>query len=218
MTAYTYFTIGGVLAAALTAWVLKGETDNPVCVQKSKPPFLFYISAAFGIVIGAKLPLVVTHGFTEELLHTGKSFCGGLAGAFIAVNLYKYFTRRGGAAFGGRFVIPLAVAAGVGKIGCWVNACCGGAHGIPAQLVESVFQFACAAGLLVYLRKTARMELLFPLYLAFYMTMRFVIEFVRTEPPLALGLTVYQFIALATLPFAIRIIIKRRNNNGNVCM
>ena len=207
MTPYTLLTIAGVLAGALTARLIRDSRT------RGKPDFWFFIAAAFGTVIGAKLPLVATYGFTGELLFTGKSFCGGLAGAFLAVNLCKIFTRRRKAALGGRFVIPLAVAAGVGKIGCWVNGCCGGVNGIPTQLVESAFQFLCAAGFYAYYRKSARLELLFPLYITFYMSMRFMIEFARTEPPVAAGLTIYQFIAILTLPFAVSILLRRRNSH-----
>jgi len=206
ITSYTAFTIGGIIAGAVVARLMRdGRT-------RGKINYWFFIAAAFGIVIGAKLPLLITYGLRAEFLHTGKSFCGGLVGAFVAVNLYKFFARRRNAALGGRFVVPLAVAAGVGKIGCAVNGCCGGVGNFPAQIFESAFQFLCAIGLYVYYRKTGRLELLFPLYMALYLVMRFAVEFVRVEPRVALGLTVYQFIALGVLPFVFFIIHNRSKN------
>ncbi|MCL1888334.1 MAG: hypothetical protein FWF96_05640, partial [Kiritimatiellaeota bacterium] len=106
ITPYTCFTIAGICAAALVAWRLRAKTQST-----PREKYGFFIAAALGTVVGAKLPLLVSYGARPEFLHTGKSFCGGLVGAFAAVNLYKFFAKRRGAALGGRFVIPLAVAA-----------------------------------------------------------------------------------------------------------
>ena len=163
---------------------------------------------------GAKAPLLISYGARPDFqwldfLLTGKSFLGGVVGAFIAINVYKAATRQMASSFGGRFAIPVAVAAGFGKIGCWFNGCCGGDFAVPPQLVESAFQFCAAVALYAAYRKTQRLDLLFPFYLVSYLVMRFMVEFVRTEPRLAFGLTLYQWIALAVIPAGLGIIIIR---------
>lgn len=101
------------------------------------------IAAIIGLLIGAKIPIWLSYGFSGYLIY-GKSFLGGLLGAFLAINIYKLITRQSGNSFGDRLVIPLAVAVGFGKIGCWLNGCCAGKElnlwgmeKYPVQLLES---------------------------------------------------------------------------------
>ena len=147
---YTLFTIIGIAAGGVVAFLLR------LPKRERKMSLGFFLSAVAGIVVGAKLPLIITHGVHPEILYTGKSFLGGLVGAFIAINVYKLATRQMASSFGGRFVIPLAVAAGFGKIGCHFNGCCGSDTHIPVQLLESAFQFGAAIGLYVLYRKSRR--------------------------------------------------------------
>lgn len=77
--------------------------------------------------------------------------------------------------------IPPVLAAGhaVGRIGCWLNGCCGGVNGVPIQLIEAVF----LGGLAVFLsKKTGRLPRegdVFLLYVLLYSAGRFVLEFWR---------------------------------------
>ena len=208
MSLYTLFTIIGVVAGGGAAWLLRLPR------RERRMSLGFFLSAVVGIVVGAKAPLLISYGARPDFqwldfLLTGKSFLGGVVGAFIAINVYKAATRQMASSFGGRFVIPVAVAAGFGKIGCYFNGCCGGDFAVPPQLVESAFQFCAAVALYAAYRKTQRLDLLFPFYLVSYLVMRFMVEFVRTEPRLAFGLTLYQWIALAVIPAGLGIIIIR---------
>lgn len=144
------------------------------------------------------------------MILSGKSYLGGILGAFLALNIYKFLTHQRGQALGGRFAIPLAVAAGFGKIGCYYNGCCGGHAVVPVQLIESAFQFVMAGLLYLFYRRTQRIDLLFPIYLATYLVMRLVIEFVRTEPRLLMNLTIYQWLAVVFLPYILHIIHERK--------
>jgi phosphatidylglycerol:prolipoprotein diacylglycerol transferase len=170
-----------------------------------------YIAALAGFIIGAKLPVWVSYGIRPDLIFSGKSVMGALLGAFVALNLYKYARGQREEALGGRFAIPLAVAVGFGKIGCYLYGCCGGNFIVPVQLFESGFQFATAGALYLFYRRTGRIDLLFPLYLGAYLLMRFFIEFVRTEPRIFAGLTVYQYLALIFLPIIASIVMQRRH-------
>lgn len=169
-----------------------------------------YIAAVAGFLIGAKLPVWASYGLRPDLMLSGKSVMGALLGAFVALNIYKYATGQRDEALGGRFTIPVAVAIGFGKIGCYLYGCCGGNFIVPVQLFESGFQFASAGLLYLFYRRTGRMDLLFPLYLTAYLTMRFFIEFVRIEPRVLLGLTIYQYLSLLFLPVLLAILNERR--------
>lgn len=172
-----------------------------------------YVCVIWGGILGAKIPVWLSYGVRGYLIQ-GKSVLGGLLGAFVAVHLYKMISGRKGG-LGGRFVIPLAVAIGFGKIGCFLNGCCGGTLAFPVQLLESIFQFVVALGLYLFYKRTQRSDLLFPLYLLSYLLMRFVIEFWRVEPRIIAGMTVYQGLAILFIPICI-FIIWRRVHDGMV--
>lgn len=201
---YSLMNLTGIGAAFLTARCLNMPKPS------AKTQLDIYVIAVAGFLIGAKLPVWVSYGLHPALFVDGKSLMGAMLGAFVAMNVYKHFIHQHDEAFGGRFAIPLAVGVGFGKIGCYLYGCCGGNFIVPVQIFESGFNFAVAAALYVFWRRTARIDLLFPLYLAAYLPMRFLIEFVRIEPRIAFGLTIYQYLALAFLPVFLAILYRRK--------
>ena len=200
---YSLMTLTGMGAAFATSKALA------MPVPTTKKRLDIYSAAAAGFLIGAKLPVWISYGFHPQLIVDGKSVMGAVLGAFVAMNIYKRVTKQQNEALGGRFAIPLAVGVGFGKIGCYLYGCCGGDFFMPVQLFESSFQFLVAAALTLFWRRTGRIDLLFPLYLTTYLAMRLFIEFVRTEPRIAFGLTIYQFMALAFLPVLGSILYRR---------
>jgi len=202
---YSLMTLTGMVAAFFTSRWLAMPRPGP------RQQLDIYIAAVAGFLIGAKLPVWLSYGFHPALLIDGKSVMGAMIGAFVAMNIYKFVTKRQGEALGGRFAIPLAVGIGFGKIGCYFYGCCGGHFIVPVQLFESGFNFAAAGALYVFWKRTGRIDLLFPLYLTAYLTMRLFIEFVRIEPRIAFGFTIYQFMALAFLPVLGIILYRRRH-------
>ncbi len=206
---YNLFEILGVVLGLLAARCLsipKAENKNGLSV---------YICLLLGLIIGMKLPVIISYGFEGNLGFTGKSFMGGVLGAFTAINLYKIFTHQNQSSFGGRFVIPLAIAAGIGKIGCYFNGCCASCCGIPVQLIESVFQIIAAFSLFLFYRRTKRADLLFPIYLLSYLIMRFLVEFIRTEPRVIGPYTIYHILAVIYIPIVF-LVLRRRRRDG-VC-
>lgn len=201
MLGYAICSAVGLIAGGVVAWKL----PMPRPPQAVRLPI--YVCAFVGAILGAKVPIWLSYGWHGYLIQ-GKSVMGGILGAFLATNLYKVCSGHKGG-FGGRFVIPLAVAIGFGKIGCYLNGCCGGTLAFPVQLVESVFQFVMAIALYAFYVKTRRADLLFPVYLLSYLLMRLVIEFWRVEPRVLAGLTVYQWLALVFVPVCIVIIWRR---------
>ena len=205
MLAYAICSVIGLIAGGWVAWK----------IQMPHPPrsirLPIYACAAVGAVLGAKVPIWLSYGVHGYIIQ-GKSVMGGILGAFLAINLYKKCSGKSGG-FGGRFVIPLAVAIGFGKIGCYLHGCCGGTLWIPVQLVESIFQFTAAGCLYLFYRCTKRPDLLFAVYLLAYLVMRFIIEFWRVEPRVWAGLSVYQWLALVFIPVCILIIWRRTHDN-----
>jgi len=178
------------------------------------------LSALFFGSLGAKLMAVVLHagqypsfGLTQ-FLYSGRSILGGLLGGWAGVKLAKGWfgitTRHGNA------IAPAtALGIAIGRIGCFLGSCCYGkpTHcglGVdfgdgqprhPTQLYEALF----ALGLFFYfVRENAKDPppgVLFQRFLIAYLSFRFLIEFIRVEPPCCLGLTVFQFISLLAVIF-----------------
>ena len=194
--------IAGFLAAKKLGVKPVGVTDGA------------WLAAVPGMIIGMKFPVLLSYGFTPDMIFSGKSFFGGILGAFLTVNLYKFLTKQAQSSFGDRFAPSLAIAAAFGKIGCYLNGCCAGRDGFPAQLVESGFHFAMFLILYHLYGKERFKGMLFPLYMLSYMIMRFLIEFVRIEPKIAWDMTVYQIMALAFAPLFIFILLKRKKENA----
>ena len=182
--------------------------------QAAKKPSRGMLAAVIvGGMIGAKIPVWIAFGVSPIYFWDGKSLFGGLLGGFLAMNVYKTVCRIPDGGFGDRFVIPLCLAAGFGKLGCYCNGCCGGYElfGVvhPTQLYESAFQFLLAVLFFVLYRFGWANGLRFPWYMILYMTMRFFIEFLRNEPAVLCGLTVYQLLVLVFLPVFVIIVCRR---------
>jgi len=175
-----------------------------------------------GAILGTKVPVILSYGWQKEFLWTGKSYFGALLGAFLALNAYKRFTGKSGK-FGDRFVVPLCISAGIGKIGCFLNGCCGGipTHTIfgvinhqgvmtyPVQLFESVFEFVCSGFFFILYRRKKFPGAHFSLYMLLYMSFRFTIEFIRLEPDYMFGLSIYQWMAIVFFPVFFSIFLRR---------
>jgi phosphatidylglycerol---prolipoprotein diacylglyceryl transferase len=113
--------------------------------------------------------------------------------------------------------VPVALAVGIGRLGCFHAGCCHGTPtdlpwGVvfaavdplprhPTQLYEAAFHLA-AAGMLFWLWRRGRYQgQLIKLYILGYLAYRFFSELIRPEAQLAGGLTGYQWAALVLVPF-----------------
>jgi len=174
--------------ALLTAFLLRRPSPLP-----PKERWVVTIAAIFGAGVGAKLPFVLLSRepfFSAPAWFTdGKTILSGIAGGYLCVELAKtIFGIR--AKTGDGFAVPLAAAVAVGRWGCFFNGCCG-APLVPP--IESAFHAAMAVLLWRLQRVEALRWQLLKLYLIVYAAFRFGIEFIRTEPRIAWGLTAYQF-------------------------
>ncbi|NTW72038.1 MAG: prolipoprotein diacylglyceryl transferase [Eubacteriaceae bacterium] len=168
------------------------------------------VSAAliFG-VIGSKIPLILEGGTLENILF-GKSIVGGLIGGYLGV---KFIKRRMNLSLKMGNIIAPAVALGMsfGRIGCFLNGCCYGKTGIfgfdfgdghiryPTQLFEVAFHFITFLILHNIRDQVKRPGILFKYYILCYFIFRFFVEFIRVNPVIWFGLTIYQMLSAAVI-------------------
>ncbi|HEX3133649.1 MAG TPA: prolipoprotein diacylglyceryl transferase family protein, partial [Planctomycetota bacterium] len=107
---------------------------------------------------------------------------------------------------GDRFALPLAIALSIGHMGCASAGCCGSSacdawwawHGhVPVQLIKVLFHTTAAAVLAVAAWRGWASSRRQAIYLTCCAILRFALETWRGNPPVALGLTWCQFLAIA---------------------
>lgn len=175
------------------------------------------LGAFCGGMIGSKLPFAIFHPegplCGQAWLSDGKTIVFGLLGGYLGVELGKWLTDVR-VKTGDAFAVPVAVAVGIGRLGCFVGGCCFGvpsslpwavrfADGIPrhpTQIYEAGFHWIMAAILLRLERKQLLPRQRFKFYLLTYCGYRFLTEFIRPEPRLFAGLTAYQWGVAAAVP------------------
>ena len=204
--AYTFFVSLGMLAG-LTYYLLDVRRRGRIGEGA-----LVIIAAAlvFGI-LGSKVPLLFEGRSLPQIIF-GKSIVGGLIGGMFGVyatkRLFKIQLRLGN-------VIAPAVALGmaIGRLGCFFTGCCYGkvaAWGfdfgdgltrLPTQLFESAFHLIAFCVLLYWRDRAKTPGILFKLYLLAYFVFRFCCEFIRENPIIFMGLTVYQIICLLGIAY-----------------
>ena len=214
-----------LLFSIIVAWGLIRSRQNRLNLSQSQR-MAIGIAAFLGAMIGAKIPFLGERGWSALFDGTvwfadGKTILGGIAGGYAAVELAKWIygirTRTGDS-----FALPIAVAVGFGRIGCFIAGCCYGqvttvpwgiefptAHdtqGIlrhPTQLYEVAFHFAAAIMLIVMDRKQWLVGNQLKAYLIAYLVYRFLSEWLRPESRLLLNLTIYQLFSVLLITILI---------------
>ena len=214
---FSYFLI--MLAALCTCSLLLRKTQERL-------PLLWWqklgigVGAFCGAMIGAKLPFLFLdwNRFLDgsAWLSDGKTIMCGIIGGYFGVELAKW-TLDIRVKTGDTFAVPCAVAVAIGRIACFVGGCCFGTPtslpwGVvfqnagdslprhPTQLYEAAFHLTVAGLLLALQSRGLFRGQLIKLYILIYLVYRFVTEFIRPEAKLELGLTIYQWGALAMMP------------------
>jgi len=174
---------------------------------------LLALAAFVGGSLGAKLPFVWSAPEGSPAagwLADGKTITTGLIFAYLAVEAAKWLLDVR-VKTGDTFALPLALALAVGRWGCFFNGCCFGIEttlpwgvdfgdGVrrhPTQVYESLFHVAMAGVLALLLWRGVLRGQQLKLYLIAYGVYRFGTEFIRPELAWWLGLTFYQWAALA---------------------
>jgi phosphatidylglycerol:prolipoprotein diacylglycerol transferase len=219
----TVFSYGVMLALAFVACGLFAHWYLPRHGVEATVALDLLLAAAIGGIVGARALYVVGQWdvyvanplWILMLQRGGMVFYGGLAGGAMAV-LGVVLARKlpiGVIADGAAMAVPLGSA--LGRIGCLLNGCCAGrvttgwfgvtfpgavARVVPTQLVDSAANVLVFAVLLhLSVRTKPRAGTLWWLFLVLYGVSRFLVEMLRTNPLLALGLTQAQWISLPVI-------------------
>jgi phosphatidylglycerol:prolipoprotein diacylglycerol transferase len=173
------------------------------------------LGGLIGAMAGAKLPFLFTDWSTflsgAAWLSDGKTILTGLVGGYLGVEVAKWSLDIR-TSTGDSFLVPVATAIGIGRIGCFFGGCC---YGLPAslpwgvvfpavdalprhptQLYEAVFHFAAAAIGLALERTRFLKDNRIRVYILVYALYRFLSEWLRPEARLYFGLTGYQLASL----------------------
>lgn len=197
----------GLLAAAAVYYRFPIDTPD-------KRGFLLF-PAALGLLVGAKLPVILSYGWTTVPAYAGKSLLGGLLGAYVAVRLAKRIHGIPWVGGGDAYVLPVSIAVAFGRVGCLFNGCCWGRNGFPAPLLEIAFHLVMFGIVLRWRARNRYRGSWFPIYMLSYCLFRFCTEFIRAEPRVLAGLTVYHGLALlGTLLFAAELYYRGRRETG----
>ncbi len=191
-----------------------------------KPDFIYplLIAAVVGGLLGAKIHYLIIHPeqFPENLLSgRGLVWFGGLFGAVAAVVAVTLVSKQRLAAIMDSGAIAVAMGYTFGRIGCFLRGCCygtptdlpwgmsfpegvpptpAGVHVHPTQLYSSLTSLVIFALLAWVIGPRFKRE--GPLMFAYAVLAgleRFLVEFIRTNEPAALGLTQQQWIAIAVV-------------------
>jgi phosphatidylglycerol:prolipoprotein diacylglycerol transferase len=178
------------------------------------------LAAAIGGITGARALYVATNWsvfadnplWVLQLQRGGMVFYGGLAGGAIAVAGYVLARKLPVPVIADGAAIAVPLGSAIGRAGCFLNGCCAGretaawygvvfpgtvARVVPTQLIDSAANLLIVATLLhLFVRIRPRAGFLWWLFLVLYGVSRFLVETMRTNPPLALGLTQAQWISL----------------------
>jgi phosphatidylglycerol---prolipoprotein diacylglyceryl transferase len=182
---------------------------------------IHYIAALiFGAGVGAVL-FGTANAWLSHQPSMARSIEGAIAGAIIAVELYK---RAAGikARTGARFALPLAVGVAVGRIGCFFAGLEDLTHGTPTELpwahdfgdgimrhpVQLYESAAMAAFALIYIWRVRRNDRFvidngFYLAIGFYGAQRFVWEFIKPYGTLVGPFTLFHLLSAAIVAYAV---------------
>jgi phosphatidylglycerol---prolipoprotein diacylglyceryl transferase len=176
-------------------------------------------AALVGGIVGAKLWYVAQTGDVGELFSgVGLVWYGGIVGGAVGVLAWAHRRGMGTLAVMDLCAAPLAIGYAVGRIGCQLAG--DGDYGIPSNLPWAmaypdgtvpttqqvhptpVYEFLVMS-LVAYglwrLRGRMRPGGVFAVYLLAAGTERFLIEFIRRNEKVALGLSLAQFVSLALM-------------------
>jgi prolipoprotein diacylglyceryltransferase len=179
-------------------------------------------AAILGAAIGSKLLFwledpaeTLAHWNDPVFLMGGKTIVGGIIGGWIGVELEKRWagvTRR----TGDLFAMPLAAGIAVGRIGCFLSGLPDRTFGTPSslpwavdfgdgirrhptQIYESIVMAAAAIVLGRLTRRPHAEGDVFKLFMVMYFGLRVLVDFVKPEVRILLGMSTLQWASVAVL-------------------
>jgi phosphatidylglycerol---prolipoprotein diacylglyceryl transferase len=224
---FLFEALGYALAFRLMRRNLKADT-----LQLSQRIWVV-LGGLIGALLGAKLLVLAQH--LDLLPHhisawlllflQGKTVVGALLGGLIGVEFTKF--RLGVTqSTGDVFVYPLLAGMAVGRIGCFLTGLSDQTYGIatqlpwgidfgdgiprhPTQLYEVGFLALLAIGLRLSQGFNLRNGQLFQLFLAAYLSFRFLIDFLKPDFHPLIGMSMIQLACLLGLAYCLRQLLPR---------
>jgi len=222
-TSPAFHTIGD-LTAWLVAflggrWVYRRRRASVELLARQTAPD-YFVSLALGAAAGAWL-LGSLNTLQQARPTFSHSVAGGLAGAIIAVEMWKWVRGIKGST-GGPFVIPLALGIMVGRLGCLFAGLPDQTYGIPTSLpwgvdlgdgiarhpVQLYESLSMLAFLVVYWRALLSKQQWatrrgFHAYVLFYAVQRFAWEFFKPYPKILGPLNVFNLAMIGLILYAL---------------
>lgn len=214
----------GDLAAWIAAflggrWVYRHRRASVAGLARQTEPG-YFITLALGAVIGAwALGSLNTWRLPAPTL--SHSIAGALAGAIVAVELWKWRHNVCGST-GGPFVIPLSLGIVIGRWGCLFAGLADQTYGVPTSLpwgvdlgdgvarhpVEIYESLAMALFVAVYWRALVKgrrwaIEHGFHAFVLAYAVQRFAWEFLKPYPPLIGPFNLFHFAMIGLAAYAL---------------
>ncbi|RAM52239.1 MAG: diacylglyceryl transferase [Hapalosiphonaceae cyanobacterium JJU2] len=183
------------------------------------------VGGMLGALVGAKVLVLLQHIdlFWQNsqlfllLLLQGKTVVGALLGAVIGVEITKKIIGVKHST-GDVFVYPLILGTAIGRIGCFLTGLSDRTYGIatklpwgvdfgdgilrhPTQLYEIIFLII----LIIFIRLRSRYQYqegdLFKFYLVCYLSFRFLIDFIKPDFHIFLGMSAIQIACLCAIVY-----------------
>jgi len=187
---FTIYSYGMMVAIAFLFGIFTARIEAKR--KKINPDLVYDLSfyLLIGSIIGARIYYVVffdSKGFLEDPLSIFKIWQGGLSihgGIFAGVIAGVIFSRMKKVSFWvmADLIAPsIILGQAIGRIGCFLNGCCGGINNHPAQIYELALDFAGFSGLWGLRKKIKFDGGLFLLYLILYSVIRIIVSRFRAD-------------------------------------
>lgn len=232
-----FYGYGFMIALGILAAIFSAERRAPrFGLNPDKIFWLGFTCAAVGL-LGAKILYVITQipsiiedpsTFLSTITSEGFVVYGGTILGILFAKLYCRWQKMEYMKYLDLSVPSIALAQGIGRIGCFLAGCCygketdafwgitftessyapAGVSLIPTQLIMSALNFANFFVLCLFARKSKKSGQVTALYLINYSVGRFLVEFLRDDPRGSIGpLSTSQFISIFVLIVGILLMV-----------
>ena len=214
----TIYSYGFCVALAVTlAFIISVRRAARKNLSDSTAIDLLFVVFIAGVV-GARIFYVLQHWADYGsrwaaifwIQEGGLVWYGGFIFAGLAGWCYCRRYRLSVLAWADFFAPTLALAHGVGRIGCFLNGCCYGKNGLSTQLYEASGLLALSAFIFWVTFKKTRAGEATAWYLVLYGALRFGVEFFRGDQSLAVFLTIPQWISICLFLLGLYLMKKAR--------
>ena len=190
-------------------------------IEDKELRYSYYTYLIFGFVSGALLFGTLNNIYSLHSLVLGKSILGAIFGGTFAIEFFKLRHHIKGST-GAYFVPSLAIGIAIGRIGCFLTGLKDYTYGIetthpfgydfgdgllrhPVQLYESALMTLLLLFSVVMFRKNRLFfkHYMFYLFILFYATERFFLEFLKPYERMIASLNLYQLLCLILIVYAL---------------